>query len=146
MKRVVSLLLLLVALCGLSFAQGRSDFPVVVARVKLVGQTQAIPPTTIFTPKSTGLFKISMVVVETVAGHSGGYWDIGLVWTGIVEPDSIGGTLGTASVHEGNLESLPSTLLAGKPVTLRVDAHDDVRDARYDIFIVIERLTKIPSF
>lgn len=147
MKRVViSLLLLLFASCTLSWAQSRSDFPVVVKRVKLVGQSQEIPTTTIFTPKSTGLFRISLVGAETVAGHSGGEWQITVNWTGIVSRDVIGFGLNTSATLESGAASPPVTLRAGKPVKLRVGAIGDVTGAVYDIFIVIERLTKIPSF
>jgi hypothetical protein len=54
MKRLVILTLLLVISCTVLLAQGH-DLPGVVARVKLTGQTQAIPPTLVFTPKSTGI-------------------------------------------------------------------------------------------
>jgi hypothetical protein len=57
-------------------------YPRVVAQVVLKGQTAAIPTTTIFTPKSDGLYRISAYGVTTVpAPGNNGAWEVNFGWT-----------------------------------------------------------------
>ena len=145
MKRLtISVLLLLLTSCLTSVAQSRSDFPVVVKRFKLTGQTQRIPTTTIFTPRATGMFRVSLVGVETVAANNGA-WDIFVDWKGLVSVASTSVHLRTLLLNEV-ATSATFTAVAGTPIHVSSFKVQKVGGSSYDVFIVIERLTKISSF
>jgi hypothetical protein len=108
--RKTLLLLLLAASCfgqrAISINHGGNPalpYPRVVATVALTDQTAEIPTTTLFTPQSDGLYRISSYGVVT-APNSGpnGLWEVQLNWT----DDS--GPQGCAALPYGNGGSSPS--------------------------------------
>lgn len=149
MKRVtLSLLLLLIVACNMSQAQSQRDLPVVVARLKLTGQTQTIPMTKIFTPKSTGMFRASVVLAETVA-QGNDRWTGALMWTDVAaDEQSEFFSVQTNFVHTELSSHLMTPFLAkaGTPLKFFVNSEGGTNAGTYDLFIVIERLTKIPTF
>src|ERR1700722_8536882 len=56
--------------------------PVVVARGKVVNRNTVVPTTAIFTPKQTGLYRLSVYGTITAAdSNSISYWYYNLGWT-----------------------------------------------------------------
>jgi hypothetical protein len=79
MYKTVCLLMLLTAGCATGLGQSSTTkanaslttYPRVVAKVAVIGQTAAIPTTTIFTPSKNGLFRISAYGTITVITQNG---------------------------------------------------------------------------
>jgi hypothetical protein len=144
MKRaMVCLLLLLLVSCRISFAQ-RNDFPVVVARVKLTGQTEPIQRTLVFTPKSTGMFRVTAALTETIPANSD-RWNARLTWSDVTGYEATIASVDTRDVLT-DARAIPFLAKAGTPVRFSVDSEFGTNVGTYDLFIVIERLTKIPGF
>jgi hypothetical protein len=156
MKRVlISLLLTLIILSGLSAAQSLSkDGPVeglprIVARMKLTNQSGFVPPTVIFTPKTSGLFRASMVIVvkkRKTEFYLG--WLDGIIEYSDVIRDTVRGASANTQYLGSSGEDFTMTFAAkgGKPFKFYTMSQFDITGAVYDVFLVIERLTKIPSF
>lgn len=68
-----------------------SDIPGIIAQLVLKGQTAPIPTTTLLTPQSDGLFRISSYGVITVPNSTQGMWDVQLTWTDESGPEICGG-------------------------------------------------------
>jgi hypothetical protein len=85
MNKISAVSILLVAILAVGFATNGSNTtagPRVIARVNLTSQTEAIPVTTLFTPPSTGLFRVSEYTTVTAPGHNPQYnWSTFLYWT-----------------------------------------------------------------
>jgi len=137
-------LLLSVVLSGTMSLAHTERNPVVEAKIRLTGQTQEIPPTTIFTPKSTGMFRLSFSWAET-KGLSNGAWSTTVRFTNVT-PATLGWSMLTSGIYGYSDYSVGFLAIAGKPVTFEVHPSGDISGSSYDLFIVIERLTKIPSF
>jgi hypothetical protein len=151
MKRaIVSLLLLLFVLCTLSLGQdpgsAAKNLPQIVGRFKRTRQTDPIQGTVVFTPKSTGLFRISGNLLITTPGGSG-RWILNFSWTGSRREALDIATRPSNDVGSPEVSGpwvFPAQ--AGQPVKISVKSDGDVGGSVYDAFYVIERLTKIPSF
>jgi hypothetical protein len=147
MRAMVGLLLLLIS-SPVSFGENpgsaAKNLPQIVGRFKRIHQTDAIPATVLFTPRSSGLFRISgTFLLRTAAGD--GIWHVLLSW----KDNKNRGWL-IADVKSGGLTPLNNPWVfaahAGEPVTLTITPQGDVSGSVYDAFYVIERLTKIPGF
>src|SRR5256885_9019229 len=55
--------------------------PVIVARVAQTGQTTGIPTTALFTPKISGVYRISTYLAMTLRGTTGNWWNLQIGWT-----------------------------------------------------------------
>ena len=120
--------------------------PQIVARVNLTGQTNSIPTTTFFTPKSDGLFRLSGVMVTTLASNQlTGTWETTIGFT----PDSGATTqpwvsTNTAVITGGvNESTLTVRSNAGNPLTYSVSVganSGDPQGSTYELFLVLERL------
>src|SRR5437899_2746716 len=75
MRRATLLVFLSVSWAS-SLAQRAPKFttPQIVATFQRLNQTTTIPRTTIYTPTTSGTFRISIVMVGVVAGGDVGYW------------------------------------------------------------------------
>jgi hypothetical protein len=125
--------------------------PVIVARVALLGQTATIPTTTLFTPKVSGLFRISAYLAMTTQGTTGGVWTFQVGWT-----DEAGAEAPTevplyvtdnqrppnAFAWGQNISGEQTVILraiANTPVTYTVFG-DASAGGAYEVFITAERL------
>ncbi len=113
-----------------------SQSPLIVAQVALTNQTQPIPLTTIFTPKSNGLFRISAYMNSPTACSC--LWVLVFYWTdnaGLQVSDSFG-------EYGGNSFANPNFVvrgLAGQPLSALVN-NDEGLGSSYDLNITVERL------
>jgi hypothetical protein len=105
--------------------------PQIVARGKLLNLTASIPTTTLFTPRSTGLYRLSVyTTLATSDTSSGQYWSYVLGWTddGGVEtanqtlflntnqvPPYAWGSPGSTGLAPGSVSTFEA--VAGSPVT-----------------------------
>lgn len=118
--------------------------PQIVARVNLTGQTNPIPTTTIFTPPVDGLFRISGVMVTTVAnGDSSGTWGLGVNWSPDPGPQTLCCVIGTNTRFVGgggSVETITIRSDAGIPVTYFVQSTGNTQGTTYEVFFTVERL------
>jgi len=149
MRRVtLASMAVLFCLCFNSIGQDatsarRDDNPRIVAKLDLLNHTGPLSPITIYTPKHSGTFRASTVVIETVAcGCSGNYLpQFGLTYRNNSFVETFNFT-----------EFFPSETLypyhgvatiaadAGKPITFSVPADGDIAGSNYDVHVVVEEL------
>jgi hypothetical protein len=166
MHKTLSLLLLAAsAICvGQSAVANKAvtnnavTYPRVVAKVSLTGQTAVIPTTTIFTPKASGLYRISVYGAMTKpVSENAANWDVSLGWTddagaegaGLMEiedwyapPAAFGACV---SPFLSTTEQSPAGCVlvarnvAGQPLTYSVGAYNSP-GGTYELFITVEQL------
>src|SRR5258708_639020 len=146
----------------LGFATNNSDTatgfvgPHVVATVKVTNQTAAIPTTTIYRPRQSGLYRISSYIATTTPGNlDGGYWNLWLGWTddagaetmaplelrGVVTPPNAYGytpSTGDLNAFPGGGSSFVIRAVAGTPVTYAVT--NTGTNGTYEVVLAVERL------
>lgn len=124
--------------------------PMIFKRVVLKNQTAPIPPTTLFTPPQTGLYRISAYMTQIVpTPGSNGQWSLALTWSDDAGLENSGSS-GPVSVFTGNagygsfegIEGPPGGVaiieaVAGQPVSFSVDSGGG---GTYSCYFVIERL------
>ena len=114
--------------------------PRIVAQVTLTGQSGPIPTTTLLTPTSSGLYRVSgyLVVVDDTETQGG--------LTGLVNfTDESGPTAfvfgsAVAGGRGGSQAIFLAHGIAGQPVTFRVDFNMSGGTVNYDVFITVEQL------
>lgn len=121
--------------------------PRIVAQVALKDQTSAIAETTLFTPTSSGVFRISMYAMPTApiscpnsaSIYSNGHFtdDVGLKgWDGVASD--------ITSVYAWGQSSVILRAAGQSPVTYSTGISDggcDISNLKYDLFITVERLS-----
>jgi hypothetical protein len=133
---------------GRSVGVANSSFsPQVVQRVALIGQTGAIPTTTLFTPSQKGLYRVSVYMTTTnLEGGQGSYSWV-LNWTDDAgaeianfyflsnspPPTAWGYTGGSDS--PGGVATIEA--LGGQPITYSINGSGET----YSLYMVVERLT-----
>jgi hypothetical protein len=127
--------------------------PTIVKKVILANQTAPIPTTTIFTPASNGLFRVSVYMTQVVPMqyNDAGTWLYNLNWTDDAGPES-GSAMpiiqmysaqvppqayGTFDGSQGNVIILEG--VAGKPVTFSISLSGDT-GGTYSAYFTVERL------
>jgi hypothetical protein len=120
--------------------------PQIVATFERLGLTAELPPTTIYTPKDWGTFRISIVMVGTVAnGQVNPYWEGGLQFTdgaGLNRPSfqTFAAELAT-DIRRTAAAEFPIRAKAGKPLKFSVTSHQgDTSGTKYNVWIVVEQL------
>jgi hypothetical protein len=136
------LLVVLLGSWSSSLGQSAPNFrsPRIVATFERLGQTAEIPPTTIYTPKHWGTFRISVVMVLTASnGNSAASWD------GLIRfKDAAGRSVPEARLFTGSLntasQEFPFREKAGLPIKFSVSADGDTSGSRYNVWVVVEQL------
>ena len=138
-------LLIFAALCAMTvgaFAQC-SSFPCVVATTSVTKQTHGIERTTVFTPTTDGMFRITAYLTVTKAvpnDGSAGEWFVSFRWNdGLRENAWITGT-GSAGTNAGNASTIVAHSIAGVPIEYRTSILGLIDGMKYDLFIVVEQL------
>ncbi|HEV2176044.1 MAG TPA: hypothetical protein VGW33_02405 [Terriglobia bacterium] len=160
-KMTLCLLMLLLGSGANSFGQETKTknstqlaLPRVIRTIALTGQTGTIPLTTIFTPKSTGLIRVSVYATITVPSSQGfGCFFGQLSWTDdggpqsalLVNLSNLNGVLsGGCEVLESDvLNSFSETVVmranAGQPVSYTINLVPG--NPTYELFITVEQLS-----
>jgi hypothetical protein len=147
MRRPTFLLLILLSVSWASnFGQSAAPkltSPIIVATFERLGQTTRIAPTTIYTPLDWGTFRVSIVMVGTVAnGHNSGDW------TGQVQfTDGAGKDFETffsvnlQTVNRGTAAAeFPIRAAPGKPIKFLVRHNNRIGGSKYNVWVVVEQL------
>jgi len=119
--------------------------PRIVATFERLGQTAEIPPTTIYTPKNWGTFRISIVMVGIVAnGETATFWGGGVRFTdaaGKNRPD-YGPFLAElyTDIRQTGIAEFPIRAKAGKPITFDVKSFGATQGTKYNVWVVVEQL------
>jgi hypothetical protein len=123
-----------------------APYPHIVREVQLTGQAGPIPTTTLFIPKSNGLFRLSGVMVMTAPADQ---CQDGCTWGGTIgfSPDT-GATTNPwigieAGVVGGGVSSNTLTVRnnAGQPLTYSVSCtQGDCSGSVYELFITVEQI------
>src|SRR5262249_46252492 len=154
MKNTIGLLLMVIILSGIGVAQSPAKngpvegLPRIVARMKLTNQSDTVPPTVIFTPKSSGLFRVSIDLILTSRNQGTDvlFWFANMDWTDVTREHSVLTSVNTQKVGSGGGgRTLSFSAKAGTPVRFYTTVNGDATGSAYDVFLVIERLTKIPT-
>ena len=139
MKRHLLGLLILTGLSLGASAQTCSPFPCVVTTATLTGQGAPLPPTAIFTPPDSGVFRISTYLSATHPINTAGTWTLYLAWT-----DDIGGrsapTVAQTTSSNANTATFVVQAIGGKPVFYRTTAAGGWKGTTYNVYIVVEQL------
>jgi hypothetical protein len=140
-----SMVCLLVALLGWTSSFGNeSSYPRIVAKVHLRGQTAPIPRTTIWTPKESGLFRFSGVMVVTVPSNQAGSWCTTIDFTprrkkaSSQQWDCVNSQVAGFGVSSSALAVWD---IAGAPLTYQVSVGSgNPQGSTYELFFTVERL------
>jgi hypothetical protein len=122
-------------------AQTCSPFPCVVTTVTLTNQSKAIPATTIYTPNTDGLFRVSAYLsLTTVKNVNNEGWELLLAWT-----DEIGTKKANTNSYNGGSNALTDTFvvrgIAGQPLGYTTNPiSGGGPQSNYNLFIVVEEL------
>jgi hypothetical protein len=120
--------------------------PAIVAHAKLTSQTATIPTTTILTPKTTGLYRLSIYQTLTTANPtSQSCWEVILNWTddagleeGQTDCDFGSQTPPEAYVYSPQVFTFEIT--AGSPLTYSVAQFGGSDGTAYSLYYTLERL------
>ncbi len=120
--------------------KAQAQLPTVVASKSFLGQTQSIPRTTLFTPQSSGVYRVT--VYEETSSDVGGYLpEAFLSWTGGFT--SYRAPVRTTSAHQnGTFEASGQLTIndtAGKPIQLIVTENPN-EQGTYNLYVVVEKL------
>jgi hypothetical protein len=137
------LLVVLFGSCLNSLGQSAPKFtsPQIVATFERIGRTGDIAPTTIYTPKEWGTFRISIVMVGTVAnGQLNSYWGGELGFTDGAGDSSRFEIDLAIDKRRTDGNEFPIRAKAGKPITFSVISNGDTSGTKYNVWVVVEQL------
>src|SRR5262249_46994370 len=136
---------LLLVFLSVSWASGfgqhapKFTTPQIVATFQLLDQTGEVHPTTIYTPKNWGTFRISIVLVGTVANGADGRLFGGVQYTDGSGINFFGTSLQTQSQATVTVE-FPIRAKAGTPLKFTVKPSGDIFGSKYNVWVVVEQL------
>ena len=159
--RLACLAIVLVVGAGVSLGQSTRKAPTalprppaVVGKVTLTAQSNQIPQTTIFTPRTNGLFRLSYYGTSTVASSSYGCWEVWFYWTdeagshqnqfnNLLYPGSIQGCDAVGIEADYSAPTEDATIIrgiAGAPIQFAVVPLYNTEGSQYELFISVEQL------
>jgi hypothetical protein len=163
MYKSVSLVVILLA--AFAFTSGSrsanaaptgASSPVIEATVKLTNQTMPISSATLFTPASTGLYRVTAYMTQvTPVNQLNIFWYLNLRWT-----DDAGAELASVETNHYLMQTLTSgappeaygfntmspgnssivEAKAGQPITYSVALSAGTNGGTYSLYLVVERL------
>jgi hypothetical protein len=140
MKRCLVLLVFVIGMNVSGFAQC-SAFPCVVATVTLTDQSKKIPVTSIYTPPTSGVFRVNAYMSATTGNNGGEYWQLTLQWA-----DEIGSQQGYTAAFTGSNNAATAAFvvrdLGGSSISYATTFNHQggTEPLKYNVFIVIEQL------
>ena len=123
--------------------------PAIVAKVAVTGQSAVIPATKVFTPKVSGLYRISSYMAMTTPGsNASGGWYLQLNWTDDAGAEAsdlliLGDTQRPSSAFAfpyGPGNAFTFRAVAGVPVSYSVIDGGSNANGTYELFFTVERL------
>ena len=147
MRRAMCLLIVVLGFsCCASLGQNapKLSSPKIVATFHRFGLTAALPPTTIYTPKNWGTFRISIVLVGTEAnGQQQSGYEGGILFTdeaGINMPTASTVAVLYTNARGTGVVDFPIRAKANKPIQLIVSASGNTFGSKYNVWVVVEQL------
>jgi len=140
MQRLLLLSMFVIAFCANGFSQEVrpqnspcASFPCVVASVSLINQTQGVNQVPIYTPTTTGFYRVSYLEQPGQLGV--GLWTFTWNWTDDVKYETFGPyQLAPDSYFNAGIPGM--RVLAGHPITFTVTGHG----GSYNLFASVEQL------
>jgi hypothetical protein len=143
--KLFATLVVLFSLTSIGFAQSSntrgepttcSTLPCEVASVTLTAQTAAIPPTVIFTPTTSGLYRVSAYL--STSPTAGSVWKYALTWS----DDEKARNSGPQPVGPGTFGAFSATVqsAAGKAISYSVGAGANPTGSTFNLVITVEQL------
>ena len=113
----------------------------IVATVSLTGQTGNIGATTLYTPAASGLYKVSVYHLCSVAG-SGGSLATQIGWTDAVQAQTSNPAADISLTSAGNAASGISLIQAtANAITYSATIAGGTGNPQFNLYIVVERLS-----
>jgi hypothetical protein len=115
--------------------------PKIVATFQRLGLTADLPPTTIYTPKNWGTFRVSIVMVGTVANQRDGVWVGELQFTNGAGDEPFANFLVRLETTRLQTDDgdFPIRAAAGKPIKFSVVGYR-AEGTKYNVWVVVEQL------
>jgi hypothetical protein len=115
--------------------------PQIVATFQRLNQIGEISPTTIYTPKNWGTFRVSIVMVGTTGnGESAAFWSAKIDYTdGAGDTNFLEGDLLTSTPQTDGVQ-YPIRTKAGKPLKVSVTSVGNTSGSKYNVWVVVEQL------
>jgi hypothetical protein len=125
-----------------SFGQSAPKFttPQIVATFERLGQTKEIKPVTIYTPPHWGTFRVSIVMVGTVANHSSNFWSAKVYYSDGAGNKNFVETDLDENTRQTNGAGFPIRAKAGTPLKISVTPVGDTSGSEYNVWVVVEQL------
>ena len=118
--------------------------PQIVATFERLGQTADIPPTTIYTPRKWGTFRISIVMVGIEAnGTFNTDWETQVHFTdanGENVPCSVCEVDLALDRRRNSVGEFPIRAKAGAPIKVSVTSQGNTQNTKYNVWVVVEQL------
>jgi hypothetical protein len=108
-----------------------------------LGQTKEIKPVTIYTPPQWGTFRISIIMILTVAnGNNGPLWAGRVRFTDAIGVDPWFPEAALSTVEPiSTFTEGPFRAKAGTPIRFSVSSQNgDTSNTKYNVFVVVEQL------
>ena len=118
-------------------------FPRVVARLNLLNRTKELGPQVLYTPKKSGVFRVSAAMVCTVGnGNVQGSWSSQVSWSneiGLIPPFSVAG-VGVGVPSWSELSPITINVSGGTPIMFSVVSPSDTSGTQYNAYVILEQL------
>jgi hypothetical protein len=107
--------------------------PQIVATFARVNQTAVISPTTIYTPKNWGTFRVSVVMVLITKNGNNSQWDGLIKFRDAAGKESLEAVLYTNFLNTAQTE-FPFRQRAGEPIQFSVTANGDTSGSKCNVW------------
>jgi hypothetical protein len=134
--------LLVLSLIVLASAAAFAQSPVIVAQVSLLNQQNTIPTTTLVTPATNGVYRVSAYLIGSKYDNQN-EWNVGLLWKDEIGQEKTIQNWLIAPNNQIPLYSQAMQILratAGNPITYHVGVLGTPRGVTYNLFITVEQL------
>lgn len=145
MPKAMLLMMILLGFCVCGFGQTPTvgGSPTIVAQVSLTDQTSPIPITTLVTPSSDALYRVTAYFLMTKFDQSGSHWCLTTGWT-----DDVRRRVKTVYIDSSANQGLPTWVSlivsprdkAGVPLTYQVNLCAGLVPNAYNLYITVEQL------
>jgi hypothetical protein len=155
MRKTVLCVILVLFSATIASSNSHRSLPKVVSKVAIKGRSTAIPQTTLVTPASNALYRVSAYGVVTVPNGNTAFWNLELNWTE---------EYGAENCYNGTQQGVPCSLLtinsnwenygeyrwaqqtwvvranAGTPLSYSMVDVGGATGSKYDLFLTVEQL------
>jgi hypothetical protein len=115
-------------------------FPRVVARLNLLNRTKEVGPATLYTPNSSGVFRVSIVMTVTVGNGVPGTWNSALFYVPLtgLNQQSFSCSISSAQPFSDGIQA-PFSAAKDNPITVSITG-SWISGSQYNAYIILEQL------